>query len=290
MTPKTDMIKGALWMIGAIASFTSMAIAGREVSFELDTFEIMMYRSFVGLAIMVAVGAMAGRLHEYRTARFRTHVTRNIFHFAGQNFWFYSISVIPLAQVFAIEFTSPLWVVVLSPLVLGERLTPVRALSALIGFAGILIVTRPSVGTFEFGQLTAAFAAIGFAGSALVTRRLTWTDSTICILFYMTLLQSVFGIVCAFADLDVAVPSATAIPWLIVIGLAGLAAHFCITTALTFAPAAVVMPIDFGRLPVIALVGFIFYAETVSPWVLVGAVVIFAGNYLNIRAESRAPR
>lgn len=283
----SDTIKAALWMTGAIVSFTAMAIAGRAVSLDLDTFEIMLYRSLIGVVIVLVVARAARTTDQITRRHLGLHMIRNLSHFAGQNLWFYSITVIPLAQVFALEFTSPLWVILLSPLVLGERLTRIRVFAALIGFAGILVVTRPSPETLQFGQLTAALAAIGFAGSAVFTRRLTRTETITCILFYLTVMQSVFGLICAGIDGDIALPTAANWPWIGLIACAGLLAHFCLTTALSMAPATVVMPIDFARLPVIALVGVALYAEALDPFVFIGAALIFGGNYLNIWSETR---
>lgn len=284
-----DTLRGCLWMIGAIASFTTMALAGREVSFDLDTFEIMLYRSVIGVVIVLAVGGAAGTLHHISTRRMKTHLLRNIFHFSGQNFWFYSITAIPLAQVFAIEFTSPFWVMLLSALILSERLTPNRIAAAVLGFIGILIVTRPSPETADIGQLTAALASIGFAGSAVFTRFLTRTERITCILFWLTVMQAVFGLICAGIDGDIAFPATSSLPLVALIAVAGLTAHFCLTTALSLAPATVVMPIDFARLPVIALIGMAFLSEPLDPLVLLGALVIFGANYGNIWFETRRP-
>lgn len=279
--------KAALWMTGAIASFSAMAVSGREVSFALDTFEIMMYRSLLGFVIVVLVLVATGNLGEVSTRDFTTQSARNLVHFCGQNLWFFAVSVIPLAQVFALEFTSPLWVVVLSPLVLGERLTPTRALAALIGFAGILIVARPSPETLNIGLFAAAGTAVFFAFTNMLTKKLTRRHSVANIMFWLTLMQLVFGVVAAGIDGDVALPDATTAPWLVVIALGGLLAHYCVTNALSIAPATVVMPIDFARLPTIAIVGMLLYAEPLDIWIFAGAAVIFAGNYLNILAETR---
>jgi drug/metabolite transporter (DMT)-like permease len=281
-------IRASLWMIGAIVSFTSMAVAGRAVSLDLDTFEIMMFRSLIGVVIVVVVASLAGTLRQVRMQKLGLHFVRNISHFAGQNLWFYSITVIPLAQVFALEFTSPLWVMLLAPLVLGERLTRSQAIAALVGFIGILIVTRPSPETFEVGILTAALAAIGFAGSAVFTRKLTRTESITSILFFLTLMQAGLGLLFAGYDGDIALPTANNLPWVVLIAVAGLVAHFCLTTALSLAPATIVMPIDFTRLPVIAIVGVLLYAEPLDPYVLIGAVLIFAANYYNIWSSTRS--
>ncbi|MBN7786666.1 DMT family transporter [Ponticoccus gilvus] len=285
-----DTLKACLWMTGAIASFTTMAVAGRAVSLDLDTFEIMFFRSLIGILIVVSVARLAGTLGQVDTRNFGTHVVRNLGHFAGQNLWFYSITAIPLAQVFALEFTSPFWVMLLSPLVLGERLTGNRLAAAAVGFVGILIVTRPTPETLQFGQLTAALAAVGFAASAVFTRRLTRTTTITNILFWLTVLQAGFGLVCAGYDGDIALPSLVSLPWVVVIAFAGLVAHFCLTTALSLAPATVVMPIDFTRLPVIAVVGMMLYAEPLDRYVFLGAALIFGANYANITYESRRAR
>jgi drug/metabolite transporter (DMT)-like permease len=283
-------LKASLWMIGAIASFSSMAVAGREVSAAHDTFEIMMYRSLIGLIIVAVLLTVTRSWHQVTRRSLGIHTVRNVAHFAGQNLWFYAVTVIPLAQVFALEFTSPLWVVVLSPLVLGERLTGVRVISALIGFAGILIVARPGAESLNTGIITAATAAIFFAVTITLTKKLTRTETIACILFWLTAMQLVLGVVFAGYDGHVTLPNAQTGPWLALIALAGLAAHFCITNALAIAPATVVVPIDFARLPVIAVIGMLFYNEALDAWVFVGAAVIFVGNYLNIWTETRTNR
>lgn len=274
-------------MIGAIASFSSMAVAGREVSVELDTFEIMMYRSLFGVLIVVAVAGFAGTLGQINRESLGLHTVRNLAHFTGQNLWFYAVTVIPLAQVFALEFTSPLWVIVLSPLILGEKLTAMRALAAIMGFIGILIVARPDMAGINAGIIAAASSAIFFAISIMLTKKLTRNQSITCILFYLTTMQLVFGVVAAGYDGDIALPSASGLPFVVLIGAAGLLAHFCLTTALSLAPATVVVPIDFIRLPAIAIVGMLLYNEALDVWVFLGAFIIFAGNYLNLWSETR---
>ena len=283
----TDTLKAVFWMGGSIVSFTTMAVAGRAVSLDLDTFEIMLYRSVIGALILVIVLSATGRMGQVNTRNFGLHVVRNISHFAGQNCWFFAVATIPLAQVFALEFTSPLWVILLSPLVLGERITPTRAIAAGIGFVGILVVARPTPETLSPGLVAALLAGIGFAGSAVFTRRLTRTASTACILFWLTVMQAVFGLVCAGIDGDIALPAASTWPWVALIAVAGLVAHFCLTTALRLAPAPVVMPIDFARLPLVAVVGMLVYAEALDPFVFLGAAIIFGANYFNILRETR---
>lgn len=287
-------LAAALWMSGSILSFTGMAIAGRAVAGEHDTFEIMLWRSVVGICLVIAVAGLAGRLGEVRRDRLGQHLLRNGVHFAGQNLWFWALTAIPLAQVFALEFTSPIWVVLLSPLLLGERLTPPRALAAALGFAGAMIVARPDFTALDPGVLAAAASAVCFAGSVILTKALTRGESIVSILFWLTLMQSGLGLVTAGWDGAIALPNTATLPWLALIGAAGVVAHFCLTTALSLAPASFVVPIDFVRLPLIALIGAALYGEALDPLVLLGGAVILAANVINIRtagiAATQPPR
>jgi drug/metabolite transporter (DMT)-like permease len=280
-------LKAALWMLGAIASFSAMAVAGRAVSHALDTFEIMTYRSLVGIVVLWVILTLTGQWRQVTRRSLGTHVVRNAAHFTGQNLWFYAVTAIPLAQVFALEFTSPIWVVLLSPLILGEPLTRLRLMSVLAGFVGILIVARPSPDTISPGLIAAASSAVFFALSVMYTRLLTRTETVLCIMFWLTLMQAVFGVIFSAWDGDMVAPSAQTLPWLVLIGLAGLLAHYCLTSALAIAPATVVVPIDFVRLPTIAIVGMLLYGEALDAWVFIGAAVIFAANYANIWYATR---
>lgn len=289
MTP-SQPLRAAIWMIGAIASFTAMAVAGRAISHELDTFEIMLYRSLIGVVLVLSIGWATGSLKSVQRTRLHLHATRNLSHFIGQNLWFFAITVAPLAQVFALEFSSPIWAMFLAVIVLGERLTKLRVAMAMVGFVGVLIVTEPWRASIGPGVIAAAIAAIGFAGSAVFTRLLTRVESITSILFWLTIMQAVFGLICAGFDGDIALPSLPSLPGVVTIAFGGLIAHFCLTRALSLAPAAVIMPVDFARLPIIIAVGALLYAEPFSATVVIGAVLIFGANYVNIAAEYRANR
>ncbi|MDG4648804.1 DMT family transporter [Roseibacterium sp. SDUM158017] len=274
-------------MVGAILSFSAMAVAGRAAALELDTFELMSWRSAVGLLIVLTIGAFAGTLGQVTRRRMHLHVARNIAHFTGQNLWFYAITVSPLALVFALEFTSPLWTMLLAAIFLGERMTRAKALAGGLGFAGVLMIVQPGAAPLSSGMVTAAMAAVMFATTAIFTKKLTATETITCIMFYLTAMQLVLGLACSLIDGDMAMPSLATAPWVVLIAVAGLTAHFCLTTALSMAPASIVMPMDFARLPAIAVVGMLFYDEPLLWGVLGGAALIFAGNYVNIIAARR---
>ena len=286
-----NTLKAALWMIGAITAFTSMAVAGRAAASNLDTFEIMLYRSLVGLTIVLSVASFAGTFGQIRRDKLPLHIMRNAAHFTGQNLWFFAITVVPLAQVFALEFTTPIWVILLSKILIGERITKIGAIATTIGFIGILIVARPDPEAINAGLISAALCAIAFALTAIATRKLTQTETITCIMFFLTAIQACLGLIFAGFDGDIALPNAQTLPWVCLIGVAGLTAHFCMTKALSIAPASVVMPIDFARLPIIAVVGIMLYDEPVDALIFLGGALIFGANYLNIRfGQAKAAR
>jgi drug/metabolite transporter (DMT)-like permease len=276
-------LKAALWMLGAIASFTLMAVAGRAVQVELSSFELMFWRSLIGFGVVLAL-VLASRegLAQVRTSQPGLHLARNVFHFAGQNLWFFGLMLLPLSQLVALEFTMPLWVVLLAPLVLGERLTWKSAGLAALGFAGVLIVAQPGVQPVSIGHLAGLLAAVGFALNLMFTKMLMRRDGVLCVLFWMTVLQTLFGFALSFVG-GFTWPSGGLVPWLAVVGLTGLTAHYSLTTALGLAPASVVAPMEFARLPIIAVVGVALYAEALDPFVFLGAALIFVANWLNLR-------
>lgn len=283
-------LAAALWMIGAIAAFTAMAIATRQIKGVHDTFEILAYRSMIGWVIVFALATALARLRDIRTERLPSHVVRNVFHFTGQSLWFWALTMIPLAQVFALEFTSPIWVILLSPIFLGEGLTRRKLIAAALGFVGVLIVARPDFGHVDLGVIAAAAAAFFFASTTLMTKALTRGEPILSILFWLTLMQAVFGTVAMTAFGSVTLPTLTTLPWLILIGISGITAHFSLTTALSLAPASTVVPVDFARLPIIAVVGALFYAEPIEPGLFAGAALIFLGIWITLRGGTSVPQ
>jgi drug/metabolite transporter (DMT)-like permease len=282
-------LRAALWMVGSITAFSAMAVAGKQVRGVHDTFEIMTFRSAMGIPLVILLAALTGQMRQIKAERLGGHLVRNVMHFTGQNLWFWALAMIPLAQLFALEFTTPIWVILLSPLLLGERLTRPRIVAAVLGFVGILIVARPGLTAFNYGVLAAALSAICFAGTSIATKRLTRGQSIITIMFWITTMQLVFGLLALLFKGQFTWPTAATLPWLVLIGVCGVVAHYSLTSALSLAPASYVMPIDFMRLPLIAVVGSVGYGEAIDPFVLAGGAVIFLGIWISIRSELRSP-
>lgn len=281
------IIRAAFWMSGALLSFIGMAIAARELSAAVGTFEILFFRSVIGLAVIAVLLRRAG-WRQVRSTRTGIHLLRNTAHFAGQFGWFYAISLIPLAQVFAIEFTVPIWTALLAALLLGERMTATRLAAIAIGIAGIVLILRPGVAIVQPAAVAALLSALAYGLSHTLTKKLVGSDRPLTILFYMTAIQLPFGLIGAVPHWVWPAPAMW--PWLAVVGLTALSAHYCITRALALADATVVVPMDFLRLPLIALLGFMLYGERIEWYLFAGAALIIGANLLNIRAEQRRTR
>ena len=196
----SDVLKGSLWMMGGVFSLTSMAISGKEVSLQIDTFEILFYRSIIGVVIVSSVIAAKGLYHEINLKQIGTHLRRNIAHFTGQNLWLYALGSITLAEVTSLEFTMPIWIILFSFFMLNENLNKFRIIAVFIGFTGVLIIIRPNIESFNLGVSAAAVSAVAFALTNIYTRRLTKTDSTLTILFFLTSIQLIFGFATSFID------------------------------------------------------------------------------------------
>ena len=287
MTTKSEPAKATVWMIGAMLSFSLMAVSGRELATSLNTFEIMLYRSIIGFLIVLVIGYFAKTLGEIKGNRLGLHLFRNFAHFSGQNLWFLAVAYIPFSQLFALEFSAPVWVALLAPLFLGEALTRQRGLAVIMGFAGVLIVARPDINQFDFAIVAAVACAICFAGSMMATKKLTSDQSITCILFWLTLMQLAMGLLATAFIGTITFPEGINITWIVIVGVGGLTAHFCITNALALAPAIIVVPLDFMRLPLISVIGFLAYGEAFELPILVGAVTIFIAILLNLKAEKQ---
>jgi drug/metabolite transporter (DMT)-like permease len=161
-----------------------------------------------------------------------------------------------------------------------------RVAAVAAGFLGILVILRPGLAVVSIGALAVLGAAIAYAFSYVMTKKLSGTETPLSILFYMTAIQLPLGL--AAASFDWVWPSSWAWPWLAIVAVTALCAHYCIARAFRLADATVVVPLDFVRLPLIAVLGWLLYAEPINGWVFAGAALVFAGVWLNVRSAQPA--
>jgi drug/metabolite transporter (DMT)-like permease len=287
MAPLQSNLKAALWMAGSIASFLVMSVAGRAVTPVLDVFQVMELRSLIGFFILLPLVVTSGGFAAMRTKRPLQHLGRNVVHYAGQFAWLHALTLIPLAELISIEFTTPFWGALLAVAFLGEKLNRRKISAILLGLVGVLVIVRPGLDTVEPGHLIMLAGAAAFGISLVMVKSLTGTDSVVRIIFWMLIIQSVLGLVPAI--LVWRDPPLELWPWILVISFTGMSSHFCMARALSHAEATVVMPMDFLRLPLSALIGWLLYQERLDLLTAAGAVLILAGNLVNLQRRPPKP-
>jgi len=274
-------------MSGALVAFCVMAVSVRALAANLSIFEILAVRSGFGVLVLCAILAMRPSLrHLVVPRRMALHLLRNSTHYTGQYMWALSLTLLPLATVFALEFTTPAWTVLLAALILGERMTPSRIGAVMLGFAGVLIILRPGIASFQPAALLVLAAAFAYAVSMINTKQLTTTESSFTIIFWMNVMQLPMSLAGSSLDFPLRLAGPDILP-ILGIGISGVSSHYCLSNAFRAGDASVVVPLDFLRLPLIAWVGWWLYAETLDIFVLAGALTIVAGIIWNLRAETR---
>ena len=275
-----------LWMIGALLSFSIMAVSIRELSRAgLSIFEILAIRSGVALLVLLSLLAVRPemRLHAV-PRRMGLHLFRNTIHYASQFSWALSLTMLPLATVFSLEFTMPAWTAVLAVWFLHERMNASRLGVVVLGLIGVLVILRPGIAGFNPAAILVLLAAFGYAITMITTKKLTITETTFAIIFWMAVIQFPLSLIgsdpAAFLNIDTRhiLPA-------IGVGTAGLTSHYCLSNAFRSGDATLVVPLDFMRIPLIAVVGWAFYGERLDLFVLVGALIIVSGVLWNLRSE-----
>ena len=277
----------ALWMAGWLALMLLITVAGREALHEINVFQLILIRSSVGLILLYPLIHRAGGFAAMRTQRLPMHIARNTIHFGAQLGWFFALTLIPIGQVVAIEFTMPIWTAIVAALFLGERMTIWKSCAIALGLVGVVMIVRPATGEINPGQLIALAAAVGFGISIAMVKSLTRTEQTVTIVFYMAAVQIAGSLLPGLYVWTW--PSLTVWGWAIVVAFCGTFSHYCMTRALLYADATVVVPMDFLRVPLTALAGWLLYSEQLDAFTVLGAALILAGNLVNLRASTPAP-
>lgn len=284
MAPSPSIPKAALWMAMSIASILAMSVAGRETTAELNVFQVMELRSLIGFFILLPLVMASGGFAAMRTKRPLAHIARNVVHYTGQAAWLYALTLIPLAVLISIEFTTPIWTALLAVGFLGESLSRPKMVAIVLGLIGVVIIVRPGAGSVDPGHVVVLGAALCFGISIVLVKSLTRTDSVVRIIFWMLVIQSVVGLGPALYEWRT--PSPGLWPWIVVIGFSGMSSHFCMARALAYADATIISPMDFLRVPLSALLGYLLYHEQIDAYTAGGAMLILMGNLLNLQRKT----
>jgi drug/metabolite transporter (DMT)-like permease len=279
-------LQATVLMVTAMAFFTSMSIFIRLSAQEIHVLQVVFFRNFLALLLLLP-WLMKQGFSTLRTKRFGLLLTRSTVNVIGMAAGFYSLTLIPLAEATALGFTAPLWATLGAVLILGEVIRLRRMTALVFGFIGVMIVLRPGVESVSLGSVLALGHAFVIAVTTLIVKRLTVTESTTSIVIWMVLLQSPLSLLPALYVWEW--PTLTAWLWLWCLAGAGTLGHLCWTRAFTIAEVSQLQPFEFIKLPMIAILAYLVFAEQPTVWTWLGGTVIFASTaYISIREASLA--
>ena len=253
----------------------------------IHPFEIAFFRSFFGFATMAAlVLAMSRRLPA--TGSLARLGGSSLFHLMAMLSFFYGMTLMPLATSSALTFTAPLFGTLAAAFFLGETVHARRWIAILAGFVGVLIVLRPGVVPIGLGPALVLFSTVAFAGVTVLVKRMTATERTATVVFYQSLFMSFLTLPPALAVWTM--PDATMLAVLAAMGVLSTLGWLGFTRAFALADASALLPLEFVRLPVVAVLGYLAFGEVPDIWVWVGAVVIFVASLSIAHRENAADK
>src|SRR5690348_6185800 len=216
-------------MVGALLSFSVMPVSIRAMSRAgLIIFEVLAIRSGVALLVLLALLTVRPELRAYAVPhRMGLHFFRNTVHYASQFSWALSLTLLPLATVFALEFTMPAWTALLAVWFLHERMTPSRLGVVVLGLIGVLVILRPGIASFNPAAVLVLAAAFGYAITMITTKQLTRTETTFGIIFWMAVIQFPISLLGSDPTFVMRFDARDILPLLGVAG-AGLSSHYCL--------------------------------------------------------------
>lgn len=277
---------GALWMLASAGCFTAMATCLKLLAARgYPEPQMVFFRCAAGFLVLLPF-VLRGSREVLRIRRPVPVVVRCVLSTAGFFAGFYSFAHLPLADAQAISFSRVLFVTVFAVLLLKEQVGPRRWVAVGVGFVGVLLMVQPHGHTgLSFAALMQLLSALLFGLTIVTVKDLTRDHSTIALVFYTNAFTTLAGL--PFAFLDWKAPDALGLALLVGLGFAGVGAQSCYVRALSTGEASLLGLVDYVRLPLALLTGFVLFHETPQMLVLVGAAVVIASTvYITLR-ESR---
>ena len=239
------------------------------------------------LFALIPIILLAPRYGGYQTLlpnNIRLQLLRAVIFFSTTLLIVIGLSLLPLAQMVTIVFSSPIFVAALAPIFLGERVSTLRWLAIGIGFIGVLVILRPDPTTIGISSLIAVAASLSSAVRDIVTRKISHTESSLSILFC----SSSFVILIALAGAPwLGWIEVRPIGWALLLanGILNGAAHFLIIEALRLGEASAVAPYKYTALIWGALLGIVIWGDLPDLWMISGAVLIVLSGLYLLRRE-----
>ena len=281
----SDTTRAILWMLACGVLFILLNGLLRILAQQLDPFVTGFLRYSFGVVVMLPFIWRAG-LAAYRPHAVLGQLWRGAVHTGGLLLWFIAVPHVPLADMTALGFTTPLFIMLGAMVFLGERMVPARWIAALIGFAGVLVVVSPNLtgGGGPYSLIMLASAPL-FAASFLITKALTKRDAPHVIVVWQSLTVALFSL--PFALPNWAWPTPGQWGLFLLSGMLGTAGHLCLTRAFRLADMSIVQPIKFLELVWAAIMGFLVWGDIPGEATWIGGLIIFASTTWIARREAR---
>ena len=286
-TAAPPILRGILLMMGSTVMFASMHAAIRHMSAELSPLQIAFFRSFFGLVVFMPL-AIKTRFGFMHTNRLGMHVVRAVLNVVSMLMFFSALAITPIARVTALSFTSPLFMAVISVLILGEVMRVRRWAATILGFVGAIIIIRPGIAEIDTGSMLVLGSALSWAVCMAFIKILGRTDSSMTITGYATLLMAILSLGPALMVWKWPEPHAWL--WLMFIGVIGTFGQLAVAEALRQADATAVMPFDFLKLIWATLFGFVLFSELPDTFTWIGADVIVSSSMYIVYRERQLAR
>ena len=248
--------------------------------------ELLFFRQALALPIVVAAVLMGQGLATLKTDRLSTHILRTSIGLASMSFMFTTVILLPLAEATTLQFTVPIFATILGALVLREPTGWHRWGAVIAGFVGVVIVAQPGSGHIPLlGAATGLTAALLSATVSILLRHIGKTEPATTTVFYFSLLSLVP--LAPFFVMSVGAHDAWTWVLLVLIGLTGGIGQIGMTSSLSLAPVAVVVPMDYSGLIWATLYGWLLFAVLPTGWTWVGAPIIVASGLYIVWREHR---
>lgn len=262
---------GALWMVASGLLFILVYICVRFLASDMSAAQAAFLRYCFGLVFLIPI-FMKIRIKSIHPSSLKLYVMRGMIHGAAVILWFYAMARIPIAEVTAIGYTTPIYTALGAVLILKERIHIRRMAAIAIGFIGMLIILRPGLVELKPGAIAQFFAAMCFAGSFLFTKKLTARESSSEILAMMTICCTLFLLPAALIDWRT--PTMIELVGLALVAILATAGHYAVTQSIAKAPLTVTQPFAFLQLVWAVVFGYLLFDEVPDVWVFIGALVI----------------
>lgn len=273
--PVATPLRAALLMLGSTLAFGLMAIAIRYATRYVPTQEVAFFRNAFGLLALLPMLIRPGSA-PLKTQQLPRYFLRSAIGLASMLCAFWAIGHLPISQAISLSYSTPLFVTIAAVLWLGETVRMRRWAAVIIGFIGVLIIVRPGSTSFTPGTLVAVGAAVLSSLVAIQIKQLTRVDSADTVVFYTYVFWVPLSLVPA---LFVWVwPTGLAWVWLVATGVLGTLGQLLWTRALRLGEVSALTPISFMQLPLVSLLGWLLFNETLDRWTVIGAGIILGAN------------